>query len=401
MNLLKKLQEITPEAEIWWDSSPLIFEKWSESIIKKTSGSKKESWSHQLKKFYNPYNVNNSLIRGVTTNPSLCYQVIQSDPPYWSELVDNLIKGNPGLEIEDIYWMTYKKIIKEGAKSLYPMWEKSNGKYGWVSAQVDPRHIFNYEKMLHQGLELTKIYPNVMVKVPGSKEGYMVIEELTAKGVSINNTLCFTVPQAVACANAFKSGLKQAKKKNIDLSRWRSVITHMTSRFGNQEDLLEQAEARGIKLNENDIRQSENAIAKKIYQLIRQNNYPTKLLLSSMRTTSSPGKDSVICWHLEKTSGGKIVYTCPPSFINQLLELEDNSYLFEENAIDEPINSNLMTKLIKIPYFAKSYETDQMLPEEFNYHAALIETAAEFSRQTRRMIDFISRRFEGLNNDPD
>lgn len=112
------------------------------------------------------------------------------------------------------------------------VFKKSNHKYGYISAQVDPREIYNEQKMLEQAKELTSIGPNVMVKIPGSKEGYKVIKVLTSMGIPTNNTLAFTIPQFLTCAEAVKEGVEIARKNGVDLSRWRSVITDMAARYG-------------------------------------------------------------------------------------------------------------------------------------------------------------------------
>ncbi len=76
--------------------------------------------------------------------------------------------------------MTYKKVVELGVKLFLPVWEKSDHIYGYLSGQVDPRDCFDAERMLNQALDIAPLAPNVMVKVPGTREGYQVIEELTA-----------------------------------------------------------------------------------------------------------------------------------------------------------------------------------------------------------------------------
>ncbi len=63
--------------------------------------------------------------------------------------------------------------------------------YGYLSGQVDPRDCYNADRMLKQALDIAQISPNIMVKVPGTREGYEVIEKLTARGIATNNTLVF------------------------------------------------------------------------------------------------------------------------------------------------------------------------------------------------------------------
>jgi transaldolase len=228
-----------------------------------------------------------------------------------------------------------------------------------------------------------------MVKVPGSKEGYEVIKVLTSKGISTNNTLTFILPQLMACAKAVKEGVEIAKQNGVDLTRWRSVITHMAARFGDLGDLRKETESLGIDLSEADVRWAELAIFKKAYHLVKERNYPSKMLICSMRI--SPILDGKkYCWHLEKLAGGDIVFTCPPSFIEAVFESLDGTDFRPQ--IDEEVPKAVLDKLLRIPYFEKAYREDGLTPDEFNQHPALVATAIEFSKATEGMVGFVAKR---------
>jgi transaldolase len=228
-----------------------------------------------------------------------------------------------------------------------------------------------------------------MIKVPGSKEGYEVIKLLTSKGISTNNTLTFVLPQLMACAKAVKEGLEIAKRNGVDLTRWRSVITHMTARYGDLGDLGKEAESLKIDLTEADVRWAELAIFKKAYRLVKAGGYPSKMLICSMRISPiMNGKKH--CWHLEKLAGGDIVFTCPPSFIEGVMDSLDGVEFRPQ--IDEEVPKVVLDKLLRIPYFEKAYHEDGLTRDEFNTHPALMATASEFSKATEGMVDFVAKR---------
>ena len=154
-----------------------------------------------------------------------------------------------------------------------PLFEKSGCREGYLSGQVDPRKLFDREAMLRQADDLVAINPNVMIKVPGTAEGYGVIEELTSRGIATNNTLTFVLPQLMDCAKSVKRGLEKAKANGVDLSKWRSVITHMEARYGDLGGLREFGKEKGIELSEGDVRLAELAIFKKAYRLIKERKY--------------------------------------------------------------------------------------------------------------------------------
>ena len=128
-----------------------------------------------------------------------------------------------------------------------------------------------------------------------------IIEELTARGISTNNTLSFVLPQLVDCAESVKRGLERAKKNGVDLSKWRSVITHMEGRFGDLGDLRGAAAEQGIELTEGEVRQAELAVFKKAYKYLEDNNLPSKMLSCSLKIGPTVNGEKRI-WHLEEKS---------------------------------------------------------------------------------------------------
>jgi transaldolase len=393
-NVLERLQEANMDAEIWWDSSPLVYRNWAKSIVEQAPDGKRESWRTQLRRLFDPENPKETLFRGVTTNPPLSLSAIKDNPVHWAEIVRGLIRKNPGKGVEEIFWMTYKQIVKRGAEYFLPLWEGSEHTYGYLSGQVDPRDVSDADRMFQQACDLAELSPNVMIKCPGSRQGYEVIEKLTAKGIATNNTLAFTVPQFLACMEAVQRGLEKARKDGVDMSRWRSVITHMSARYGTLGDLKTQAEARGIELSEADIRWGELAIFKRAYRVIEEKGYPNKMLMCSMRISPPTDDGSTASWHIEKIAGGDVVYTCPPKYIGELMEVEDKMKPFDPEAIYEEPPKSVLDKLRRLPYFVQAYEPDGMTQEEFNKQGALVATAAEFSKATRGTVDFVAQQFQ-------
>ncbi len=226
-HILEKFAEVSPGMEIWWDSSPVIFDNWCKKMLDKTGPENAEIMKRQFARMYNLDDPITQLFRGVTTNPPLSLQAIQDDEGYWEKVTKDIINENPGIDKEGLFWKLYKTVVKRGSDMYLPLFEKSGYKEGYLSGQVDPRNPFDRDAMLQQAEELSALNPNVMIKVPGSKEGYEVIEILTSKGIATNNTLTFILPQLIDCAKTVKKGLEKAKENNVDLTKWRSVITHM------------------------------------------------------------------------------------------------------------------------------------------------------------------------------
>ena len=277
-NLFEKLVELSPGMEIWWDSSPVIFNNWCRKMLDKAAPENREIMQAQFDRMFDETAQETQLFRGVTTNPALSLQAIQDNPSFWEKVAKDIIDENPDIDKEALFWSLYRQVVKRGSDAYLPLFEKSGYKEGYLSGQTDPRSVFDKDAMLEQALDIASINPNVMIKIPGSREGYEVIEELTARGISTNNTLSFTLPQLVDCAESVKRGLERAKNNGVDLSKWRSVITHMEGRFGDLGGLREAAAEQGIELSEGEVRQAELAVFKKAYKYLEDNNLPSKML---------------------------------------------------------------------------------------------------------------------------
>jgi len=388
-SVLERLLKTSPALEVWWDSSPLVYQNWANELINQYPMDKQADITEQLRRLYDPENPTATLFTGVTTNPPLSLNAMKNDPERWAGWIANYQKDHPEADHEEVFWELYKEIVRLGADAFFPLFESSVYNHGYLSGQVDPRNCFDGEKMLKQGLELAALRPNVMVKIPGTKEGVAVIRELTSRGISTNLTSGFTIPQFVAVAEAVQDGLDMARSRGINLSRWRSVVTDMSARWENAPEFANQAKEMGIELSAEDIRWAGVAKFKKAHQIFREKAYPSKMLICSVRMGPEMN-GSMRCLHLEETAGASAVFTLPPNFLSELFTKGD--HLHFESRIWEDIPAEVMQKLQQIPYFKQSYEPYGLTLDEFNSIPALLSTAKEFSNATQKMVDFVKER---------
>jgi transaldolase len=387
-NFFERLVDVSPGMEIWWDSSPVIFDNWCRKLLEKADPGDRSLLQAQFDRMYDRGNPMGQLFRGVTTNPPLSLQAIQDDPPYWEKVAKDILAEKPDLDKEGLFWELYKTVVKRGSEMYLPLFEASNYKEGYLSGQVDPRSVFDKDAMLRQAEEIAAINPNVMIKIPGSKEGYEVIEYLTSKGIPTNNTLTFVYSQLQDCADTVKRGLETARQNGVDLSKWRSVITHMEGRFGNLGGLKDRAAEAGVDLSDGEIRLAELAIFKKAYKYLKDNDLPSKMLSCSLITGPTIDGDDRI-WHLEEKAGADVVVTCPPSFIDKVIFLPGVEKIdFEKDRILEDIPAGLMDKLMRVPYFEKGYATGGYSRDEYSTIDPLQKTAEQFSKATEEMVAF-------------
>jgi transaldolase len=382
--------ETNPDMEIWWDSSPLVFEKWVQDMVKKAPADKKDQWETEMRRAYNAEDPGNSLFRGCTTNPPLSLTAVKSDPDKWNEWIDAQIEANPGISSHDLYWNTYKEVIRRGAKMMLPIWEKSHGRFGYISGQLDPRLITETEKMVIDADEIRAISPNLMIKVPASTQGVDVVRTLTSKGIPTNVTTCFTLPQIWAVANAAKEGYEIGVKNGVDMSKWRAVITMMIGRLTEHPVLDQQAERRHIHLTWADKHWLGIYIFRKAYHLLKEGGYPSKMLACSMRDGPIvAGKPRF--WDVEKIAGGEIVYTCPPYVLEPLWKMGDGM-AFENEMDKDDVPADVLDKFSKIPFALQAWDPNGMEIDQFNVHPSTIATAEVFSKASSGLEEWCANR---------
>ena len=392
---IERLAKTHHDLEIWWDSSPLVYSQWVQKMLNAAEQpSRKSLLKEQLARLYNVESPAMSIFRGCTTNPPLSWQAIKSDPVFWGGWVDDLIRENPDLELKDLVWLTYKQVVRRGAELYMPIFEASKGRFGWISGQLDPRLFTETEQMMHDAEELSALSPNVMIKVPASMQGIEVVKILTSKGISTNTTVCFTLPQIMASANAAMEGVKLAEQNGTDLSKWRAVITMMIGRLTEQETLDIQAARRNIQLSWQEKHLFGIAVFRRAYRLLAEGGYASKMLACSMRVGPLvAGK--IRFWDIEKLAGGDIVYTCPPYVLEPLFEIGDELVFGPE--IEEEVPGEVMDKLMKIPYCIQAYDPNGLALEQFNDHPSTLSTVAAFSKGFAGLEGYIEKRMATLH----
>lgn len=387
---VERLIKTNPSMEIWWDSSPLVFEGWVVKTVAAAAPDRRAELEAQLRRLFVAQDPARSVFRGCTTNPPLSLTAVKSDPVYWNKRIDEIIAAHPGITRKQLFWQTYLSVIRKGAEMMQPLWEASRARYGYVSGQLDPRLFAEAEVMHRQAEEIASLGPNIMVKVPASREGVGVVRYLTSKAICTNVTTCFTMPQIMAVARAAKEGLEIARQNGVDTSRWRAVITYMLGRLVERPELMQQAAGHKVDLTEADRKWFGIAVFKRACQLIREGGYPSKMLLCSVR--SGPLVDGKMrFWDVEEFAGADVVFTLPPSALASLFEL-DRNLVFDPDAIHRPVPQASLDKVLKLPYGVQAYEPDGLSPDRFNTHPSTIYTVDEFSRASAGLEEYVGAR---------
>jgi transaldolase len=287
---------------------------------------------------------------GATSNPTIVGEVLAKERAAWEPRIRALAAENASATEDEIAWLLIEEMAVNASKLLL-------GK-GRLSIQTNPKLYRSADRILEQGVRFGSLAPNMQVKAPVTKAGLDAIEELTAAGVNINATVCFTVPQALAVAEAVERGLERAP----DPAPMTPVCTIMMGRL---DDWLEVAAAKdGVALTPGAVNWAGIAAIKRAYAIYRERGYRTRLLGAAYRHHL----------HWSELIGGDVVMTIPYKWAR----LFNASDVEVRPRFDDPVPEGALAELAKLPDFRRAYEPDGLAPEEFDTFGATVRTLRAF-----------------------
>ena len=176
-------------------------------------------------------------LRGQTSNPTIFKQAISSSTDYDSKIQQ---LAQAGRSIFEIYDDLTIKDVQDAADLFKGVYEATNGLDGYVSLEINPKLGNELESQLQEGLRLWKKLdrPNVMIKVPATKNGLGVVEGLIAQGINVNVTLIFSAEQYQQVVWSYLKGLNILAQKGGNLKKVHSVASVFVSRIDSVVDKL-------------------------------------------------------------------------------------------------------------------------------------------------------------------
>jgi transaldolase / glucose-6-phosphate isomerase len=173
-------------------------------------------------------------LRGVTSNPTIFNQAMLGSDDYDEQLAE---LARAGKDTRAIYQEMAIRDIQDACDVLRVVYDQTEGADGFVSFEVDPDLAFDTERTIEQTREYWARVdrPNLMIKIPGTKEGVPAIEEMIYEGRNINVTLLFGVEEYAAVAEAYIRGLERRldEGKSVDMA---SVASFFVSRVDTEVD---------------------------------------------------------------------------------------------------------------------------------------------------------------------
>lgn len=385
-NPWKTITAMSPDTEIWWDSSPLVWPNFKDDFLKGRPDAEKGFYRQELDGLFGDAPVGGWLFKGCTTNPPLSWAVLKTRKDEWAKIITEKRKAYKGKSKYGLFTQVYFEVVKRGAENLLPLFEASGGNIGHISGQVDMQQMRNETAMKEMGEQLASLSPNVMVKIPGSTQGIPVFKYLASKGIATNATCVFTVPQIMAVARMVSEGhqihMKESKTPRFG---WRAVCTHMAGRLEDSKAFRGVIEKDNLDINALELRCSSEAVVKKCARLFHEQSLPIKMLICSARLHRKG--DQWFYPHVDMFMGGELVYTIPPTVFGHILTFYRDREL--KPHWNDTVRQDIIDKLNQVPYFRLAYAEDGYEVEQFNEISSLQENEVDFVGATKEMIEYV------------
>jgi len=300
---------------------------------------------------------------GATCNPVIVLGVLKKEMSFWKDRIRELIDEKLRATEDEIAWQLVAEISVNSAALLKPIFDAHKGKNGRLSIQTDPRLFRDPEAIIAQAQEFNRLAPNMIVKIPVTRAGVPAIEEATYLGISINATVCFSLPQCVAVAEAVERGLRRREREGKDITTMGPVCTIMVGRL---DDWLKVVlEKENIAIDPGYLEWAGIAVFKKTYQLFRERGYRIRLLSAAFRNHM----------HWSEFIGGHVVISPPYSW-----QVRFNASDIEvRSRIDKPVDPQIIEELSKkFADFRRAYTEGGISMEDFDSFGPSRRTLRQF-----------------------
>lgn len=311
---------------------------------------------------------------GATCNPVIALAAIKADAQTWVGRIREYAAQHPTATEDEIGWAMVKMLSVEAAELLKPAFDKYNGVNGRLSIQTDPRFYRDTESLIEQATQFAALAPNMIVKIPVTTAGVEAFEEVTYRGVSVNATVSFTLPQAIAVAEAVERGLRRREAEGLDVSTMGPVCTIMVGRT--DDWMRASAERDQITVDPGITEWAGVAVFKKTYRLYQERGYRTRLLSAAFRNHM----------HWSQMIGGNVVISPPFGWQKRF----NASGIEPTHRLDDPVDPRIVEDLYdNFPEFRKAYDEDGLAPADFTGYGATVRTLRQFLAANNELEEFV------------
>ncbi len=308
------------------------------------------------------YAIENGAV-GATCNPVIAVGILKKEIALWKPRIEAVSRELPGATEDQIGWKLVEEMSVRAAKLLEPAFAAHGGRNGRLSIQTDPRYYRDAAAIVEHAMGFSRLARNVIVKIPATRAGIVAIEEATYRGLSVNATVCFTLPQCVAVAEAVERGLQRRESEGNDIESMGPVCTIMVGRLDDWLKVL--LEKRALTVDPGILEWAGVAVFKKTYGVFRRRGYRLRLLSAAFRNHM----------HWSELIGADAVIS-PPSAWQKRINAGD---IEVRSRIDDPVDPAIVDQLlVHFPDFRRAYSEDGLSTDEFDSFAPTVRTLRQF-----------------------
>ncbi len=278
-----------------------------------------------------------------TTNPQYCQKLLSSNAKYIQGVIDNVLL-NGTIDHEEAAVRVYQIASQRIMEKFKPLYEKSEGRYGYVTIQDDPRKDENTDAIMKAVHSNQKLCPNYMVKIPVIDGGMQAIERCVAENIPICATEVFSIAQTVDICEMYEKAAKMSGNYPP------FYVTHITGIF--DEYIKKLTKREGIEIDPEVLAQAGCAVARKEYRLIKEKGYHTTMLGGGARAL----------YHFTEMVGGDVHVTINWKDVDALIK-QDGPIVSRIDA--ETIKSVIDELYDKLEVFRQAYLDDGLKREEY------------------------------------
>ncbi len=257
-------------------------------------------------------------LSGVTSNPTIFEKAVAGTTEYDASL-SAALTAEARQTPQDLFWKLAIEDIVLAADALRPVWERSEGRDGFVSLEVSPELARDSAGTIAQVRWLWQQVgrPNVMIKVPATAEGLAAIEALTAESINVNVTLIFTLEQYERVVQAFLRGLERVEHPERVASVASVFVSRVDTAIDRALEAVESPEAlalRGtvaISAARRIYRRFRELFDGETFEPLRRRGARLQRLLWASTSTKNPAYSDVL--YVEELIGPDTVNTMPPA----------------------------------------------------------------------------------------
>ncbi|HEY3864803.1 MAG TPA: transaldolase [Solirubrobacteraceae bacterium] len=179
--------------------------------------------------------IDESSVVGATSNPTIFQKAMTVGNAYDEQLRKEAGRGS---NVRETFWALAQRDIEDACDLFRPMWDGGAGRDGYVSLEVDPGLAYDTLATYREAIRIHEAVdrPNLMVKIPATKPGLAAIEDVIAKGHSINVTLIFSLRRYADVAESYTRGIERLVAAGGDPSKVASVASFFVSRIDTEAD---------------------------------------------------------------------------------------------------------------------------------------------------------------------